>query len=64
MKLQLDCLSVRSWDLVGTSLGTRWDVVITRPNFKFETIFGFLGPAYTGESTYLIFFVKPKNGLI
>ena len=44
------------------TLGRRWNVVITRSDFKSKTIFGFLNPNYTGQST--CFFVKPKNGLV
>ena len=44
--VQLDCLPVRSWDLVGTSSS----------DFKPETIFGFLSPDCTGQSTW--FFCK------
>ena len=33
------------------TLGRRWDNVITRADFKSETIFGFLSPNYTGQHT-------------
>ena len=44
------------------SLGCRWDVVITRSNFKSETIFGFLSPNYMGQVTWY-FLVKRKHGI-
>ena len=31
--------------------GPHWGVVVTRSNFKSETIFGFLIPDYTGQCT-------------
>ena len=46
------------------TLGRRWDDVVTRSNFKSETIFGFLSPSYLHGTTYLIFLVKPKNGIV
>ena len=46
------------------TLGRRWDDVITGSDFKSETIFGFLSQNYTGQYMYLIFLVKPKNGLV
>ena len=33
---------------VSYKLGPRLSVIVTRSNFKSETIFGFLGPDYTG----------------
>ena len=39
-------------------LGPRWEAVITRPDFKSDAIFGFLGPNYICDSKYLIFFCK------
>ena len=46
---------------ISYTLGGRWNVVITRPDFNSKTNFGFLSPNYTGHVT--CFFVKPQNGL-
>ena len=47
---------------ISWTLGHRLDDVITRSDFKSETMFGFLSPNYMGN--ILDFLVKPKNGLI
>ena len=46
---------------ISSTLGPRWDGVITWSNFKSEAIFGFLSPNDTGKSTRY-FFVKPQTG--
>ena len=38
------------------TLGSRWDVLMIRPDFKSEAIFGFLNPNYTGQ---ILVFCKP-----
>ena len=44
--------SVYSWIALQLHTGSRWDVVIiTRSDFKPETIFRFLNQNYTGQST-------------
>ena len=40
-------------------LGRRWDVFITRSDFRSEAIFGFLNPNYRGHVTY--FFCKTSK---
>ena len=47
---------IRSWLhtaglAIRWTLGRRWDNVITRSDFKSETIFGFLSPSYEGQDT-------------
>ena len=37
--------------LMSYKLGTHWNAVITRSDFKSEAIFGFLSQNYTGQST-------------
>ena len=36
---------------ISYNLGRRWDVIITRSDFKSEAIFGFFSPKYTGHVT-------------
>ena len=47
---------------VGTSLGPRWDDVITWSDFRSETILD--SSAQTTRDNVLDFFCKPKNGLV
>ena len=51
----LGCVFSTSWIVcqlqVGVTLGRRWDVIVTRSDFKSETSFGFLSPDYRGQST-------------
>ena len=52
---QLYCVHVFTAGLpVSYKLGPRRSVVVTRSDFKSETIFGFLSPDYTGQSTYFL----------
>ena len=49
---------------ISCTLGRYWDVVITRSDFKSETIFLIPQPKLHGARYVLDFLVKPKNALV
>ena len=47
------------------NFGTTLAFLLSRSDFKSETGFGFSGPNYRLQSTYILdVFVKPQNGLV
>ena len=54
--LRMDCPSDCHLNYAG--------IFAVKVRFQIRDQFGFPGPNYTGQSTYLIFFAKPQNGLV